>query len=654
MQVSNAGLSFKVLLIIVSVSLIGALTSSALVLTLQRQQLIDNSLSATTRLSDGIQASLEYAMFLNDREMANQIIQRIVQKQGIERIRILDAGGAVTVSSLPGEIGKHFDYSNPACQFCHAGHTRPSNQTTIHAVPDQSEVLLNVNLIYNKPQCYQCHVPQEKILGILVVELPLADLSNQLTAAFWRISIAAFVTLGLMAGLMILALRKLIIQPVRDLDKGIAEIRAGNLDYALPAPNHDELGNLAESFDAMRQQLKSSHTEMKRREREATMLHRLMLNISASLELEHVLDAIARGAREMLDADIGVLALNDENPRQMTVKACLGCRTNILDGLAIPSVESSSDPFSAKPIYIECWSLDLPIPRVAELITHEGIVSSLAAPMWSNGRRYGYVGVMTRQRRHFTRDETELFMRLTQQVVVAIENAELYQRVRPLAILEERDRLAREMHDNLAQMLGYMNIKTAITDDQLAKNQIAPARSSLLELKQIVKEAYTDVREVIFNLRSTTSGFGLVHTLGEYLTEYRAHYGIDAQLVVEPGCHADFPPEIQVQVNRIIQEALTNVRKHSGANQTRVRFEQMDRQVRISIEDNGKGFDPAHLNQENHQHVGLQIMRERAESVGGELMIDSRDGSGTRVMLLVPIYPVVEAPHEDTAYLASR
>lgn len=510
-----------------------------------------------------------------------------------------------------------------------------------------------LNLIYNQPQCYSCHSAQQHILGLLVVELPLVDLSAQLTAALWRISLTALLTLGLMTGLLLLAMRKLIIQPVHDLAQSIAEIRAGNLDYELPAANHDELGKLTESFDAMRQQLKATHAQMHQREQEATMLHQLMLNISASLELEHVLEAIAQGARDIMGADIGLVALNADSSPHISVRAFVGARTHLLSGLVIPDGESKLAPFSDQALCVEEWSRAIVLPHITELLTDEGIVSSLTAPMWSNGRRYGYVGVLTRQPRRFTRNEIDLFARLTQQVVVTIENAELYRRVRPLAILEERDRLAREMHDNLAQMLGYMNIKTTLTDEQLSNQQVALAQASLRELKQIVKEAYTDVREVIFNLRSTVSGCGLVQTLSEHLTEYRAHYGIDAQLVVEPGCHADFSPEVQVQVNRIIQEALTNVRKHSSANQTRVRLEQQNRHVRISIEDNGKGFDPTQLHHNNHHHVGLQIMRERAESIGGELRVDSRDGSGTRVILLVPIYPVVEASHEDTAYLVS-
>jgi nitrate/nitrite-specific signal transduction histidine kinase len=649
-RVSDIGLNQKIWVIIVGVSLIGVLASSFLVLTLQRQQLAESALTATTRLSSAVQSSLEQAMVLNDRHMVSQIIQTMVRADSVEHIRILDARGVVYISSNPSEVGARFDYADPTCQFCHVDQSRPSNHSTILTTRDNHRAVLNVNLIYNQPQCASCHNSTDKILGIQVMEMPLVDLDNQLMAGLGRIIVAAIVTFGLMVALMTLAMRRFIIHPVRELSRGTQEIRAGNLDYVLRATNHDELGKLAESFDAMRTELKSSHAEMQRREREATMLYRLMLNISASLETQPVLDAIAEGAREIMDAAIGVVALMDEPPNQVTIKACAGARTNLLNGLVTP-FDAPGSAERARPILIKEWSAQVPIPRNAELFARAGIVSALAAPMWLNGRLYGYVGIFTRQRRDFTREEIELFMRLALQVVIAIENAELYRRVRPLAILEERDRLAREMHDNLAQMLGYMNIKTAITDDLLATHQITTARASLRELKQIVKEAYTDVREAIFNLRASPLDLGLARALEEYLAEYRVHYGIDAHLHIEAECLARFPAEIEVQVNRIIQEALTNVRKHSGANQVRVRFERVDHQVRVSVEDNGNGFDLTHLAQNGRGHFGLQIMRERAQSVGGELEIDSRPGAGTRVMLQLAQFPILEDPHENSTYL---
>jgi two-component system nitrate/nitrite sensor histidine kinase NarX len=194
------------------------------------------------------------------------------------------------------------------------------------------------------------------------------------------------------------------------------------------------------------------------------------------------------------------------------------------------------------------------------------------------------------------------------------------------------------MHDNLAQTLGYLNLKVSIAEERLSSGQIAQAQASLLKLKQIAREAYTDARETIFSLRTTASSeLGLLPTLREYLAEYRAYYGVDVRLVVDDESLPEFPADVGIQIACIIQEALTNVRKHARASKAWVRFEQEGDRVRISVEDDGQGFDPAQVAGKGRQYFGLQIMRERAESVGGELELDARPGQGMRVVMRLPL-----------------
>jgi two-component system nitrate/nitrite sensor histidine kinase NarX len=197
--------------------------------------------------------------------------------------------------------------------------------------------------------------------------------------------------------------------------------------------------------------------------------------------------------------------------------------------------------------------------------------------------------------------------------------------------------LARELHDHLAQALGYLNLKASITDNLLCGGQIDQAQASLLELKEVTQVIYTDVREAIFNLRTAISPeIGFLPTLQDYLAEYREHYGVNAHLIIGIEESADFSPEVANQLLRIIQEALANVRKHSNANQVWVHCRQDGDQVCISVEDDGDGFDPAQVEDEGGQSFGLQIMRERAESIGGNLAFDSRPNGGTRVIVRAP------------------
>ena len=375
-------------------------------------------------------------------------------------------------------------------------------------------------------------------------------------------------------------------------------------------------------------------------EQEASTIYQLGMQVSASLALREVLNAVAEAARKLLDVDFGLVGLLDDERQEVVLKAAAGIRAEVFVGIRIPVAgpDSGSSFMSGQPVMAEIYDPEQPIIFDEELIKSENIISFLAVPLERGGKILGLIEVMTRQRRRFLPRDGQLLMRLAHHVVVAIENAQLYRQLRLLVIFEERDRIAGEMHDHLSQTLGYMNIKSSLIDDLLVDGQLDQARESLLELKQAAKTAYTDVREAIFNLRtSVLPEVGLLGTLRDYLAEYRMHYGLVANLIIEDEAQVEFSPEASAQLLRIIQEALVNVRKHAGANKVRITFQSCGDQVWINIEDNGRGFVPDQIPGTDQQHFGLQIMRERAESMGGSLELLSHPGLGTRVIVRVPI-----------------
>ncbi len=205
-----------------------------------------------------------------------------------------------------------------------------------------------------------------------------------------------------------------------------------------------------------------------------------------------------------------------------------------------------------------------------------------------------------------------------------------------LTVLEERDRLAREMHDNLSQALGVLKMRLALTSQLLADGQTAQVHAGLHEMKEIASEAYTDAREAIFNLRAPISaGPDFLSSLKRYLSRYQASYHVDTQLIGADGITAQLSVQTATQVIRIIQEALTNIRKHAATDRACVRIASEHKGLCIRIEDSGCGFDPAQPWPEGG--YGLRVMQERAESVGGRLKIDTAPGRGTRIVLWIPL-----------------
>jgi signal transduction histidine kinase len=382
-------------------------------------------------------------------------------------------------------------------------------------------------------------------------------------------------------------------------------------------------------------------TETTRKAREALTLYRVSAEVSASLDLDQVLQAVATGARDALAGDVCVVCLFDAAHQEIVVRAIAGGSYDNWLGMKTP-VEGIHLHKLTKPLSQTDHSPNLNT-HLVEFLKAEKLNSWVVAPLLRGELFLGIVVVLVRGYRVFIDEEMRLLASLAQQVACAIENARLYQKVHHMAVLEERDRLAREMHDELAQTLGYLNLQASITSDLVSSGESVQAQACLLEMKQITRQIYTDTREAIFHLRnSVSSGADLLPMLKEYLAEYSAHYGLDARLAAADGLQINFPTDIALQLSRIIQEGLTNIRKHAQAKHAWVSFEREQAFIRIVIEDDGRGFDHATMEVEGAEHYGLQIMRERAESVGVTVELDSGIGSGTRVIIRVPAHVCLE------------
>ena len=215
--------------------------------------------------------------------------------------------------------------------------------------------------------------------------------------------------------------------------------------------------------------------------------------------------------------------------------------------------------------------------------------------------------------------------------------AQILEQQRALSMLQERDQLARELHDGLGQVLGYTGLRMEATRKLIADGKLATVDDQLLQLENIVADAHADVREYILNLRAApTDQRPFFSTLQHYLDGVLKNYGIRVDLSLGSGVEEGiFAPEAQVQLFRIIQEAFSNARKHAQVNCMYLSFEMEDGLVCIRIQDNGKGFDQTQASGEGH--FGLRIMRERAEQLGGTLMVQSMPGQGTCLNVKVPL-----------------
>ena len=234
----------------------------------------------------------------------------------------------------------------------------------------------------------------------------------------------------------------------------------------------------------------------------------------------------------------------------------------------------------------------------------------------------------------FSESDQQLIEMLGAHAAIAMENANLYERSRELSVVEERNRLARDLHDSVAQTLFSIDL-TAEAAATLVEQNPAEAKDRIQELQRLGRDATSTLRTLIFELRpAEVAGSGLAETLERYVAGLRRVYPVKIDVRTEG--EGRIKPSVERQLFGIAQEALNNALKHSGASEIDVRLAVADQGATLSISDNGSGFDPRvryDALSARSKRLGLTSMQERADSLGGHLRIDSKPGAGTTVTL---------------------
>ncbi len=358
-----------------------------------------------------------------------------------------------------------------------------------------------------------------------------------------------------------------------------------------------------------------------------------VLAIAAELSVDSILKKIVDAARELVRARYAALGVPDGEgsfaqfiTSGMTHKQweAIGVlpRTHGLLGAMLESPEPfRTDDVKQDPRF-QGWP-----PR------HPSMTSFLGVPILSRGTIIGAF-YLTDKRPRFTDADQELIETLATHAAIAIENARLFERSRELSIVEERNRLARELHDAVTQTLFSVAL-TAEAAATLVDADPEAARRQIQAVQELARDAMQEMRSLIFELRPGDLGTdGLVPTLRKHVDVLRRVYGTDVELEVDGERRLD--AALEKEVFRVAQEALSNALKHSGAGRVRVQVQMPDGRIVLTVSDDGAGFDPETAPVRSRR-LGLVSMRERAEALGGSLSVESRPGAGTRVRLEVPL-----------------
>jgi signal transduction histidine kinase len=263
---------------------------------------------------------------------------------------------------------------------------------------------------------------------------------------------------------------------------------------------------------------------------------------------------------------------------------------------------------------------------------NESPPSWIAIPLKLYDRFIGMIILSHKDSEYYTARHEQLVMVVANQAAVTIENARLYQQARNLAVLQERQRLARELHDSVSQALYGIVLGTRTARTLMDKNP-EKAAEPLDYVLSLSDAALTEMRALIFELRpESLENEGLLPALERQAQVLRARFKIEVETIWDEEPPLSLP--LKEALYRVTQEATNNTAKHAGAKHVKIQLFQSDHQVILEIRDDGQGFD---IKDTFPGHLGLRSMRERIDQVGGSFKIESHPGEGTCIKAVVPI-----------------
>jgi two-component system nitrate/nitrite sensor histidine kinase NarX len=517
----------------------------------------------------------------------------------------------------------------------HGFETNPVPITNIETQQDVKTYRYMIPL-QTSTACLQCHAFQGyqvgDIRGGLSVSVPMADAEQTLAANRNALIGGALVLVASVMIILYTLIARVVVKPIHQLGAVAVAVGQGNYDIECALRTGDELETLGNSLNAMVDGLKRSHDELRsqveQRNCELATLANIALTISQTAALKDVLRGALDETLAAMNLDDGAIRLGDDDGQLcelVTTNGVVPELANAWNDADLRAVDQA--------IFVSDTQAD---PRALSRVVHAHDYRAWArVPLKSKNHILGSLYLLARPPHLFTAQDAALVRCIGNQIGVAVENARNAARVEQMAIVEERNRLAREMHDSIAQALGYLNLKTELLEGTLARSEIAAAREEIADVRRVVRDACYDVRESINGLRLRSGdSAGLIPLTATYLHEFGQRSALLTEFFAT-NSEVRLPPLLETEVFRIIQEALTNIRKHAQASRVRVAIQTAEDRTRIEIEDDGRGFNPHGI--DDAQHFGLRIMRERAERIGGAFQIDSERGRGTRILIQVPM-----------------
>ncbi|MCB1978665.1 MAG: type IV pili methyl-accepting chemotaxis transducer N-terminal domain-containing protein [Burkholderiaceae bacterium] len=443
-----------------------------------------------------------------------------------------------------------------------------------------------------------------------------------------------------------------VINPVARLQEALLQIRQGALGTRLPVDTDDEFGQLNEGFNRMAQALQASHEDLALKVREKTAsiedknqrlsaLYEVSAMAAQAPNLQALTQGFVRQVRRAAHADAAVVRWSDEGNEHYVILAADGLPQATIDQeqcLRASNCFCGQTPSRPDARVIPISSAT---PMVLPHCHEAGYQTLVVLPVMVHQRVLAELNLFFRSSLELSADMRELLEAMVRHLASSMEGLRAAALEREGAVAEERGMLARELHDSIAQSLAFLKIQTQLLRDAVKKGNDAARDRSMAELDAGVRECYADVRELLVHFRTRASEEDIEEALRTTLSKFGHQTGIATHLAME-GHGLPLDADVQIQVLHMVQEALSNVRKHARATRVELRVRRHPA-WRFEVQDDGIGFDAGRTLSADSLHVGLRILHERAEGIGAQVHVRSAPGLGTTVCIELP-HPASAAP----------
>ena len=444
----------------------------------------------------------------------------------------------------------------------------------------------------------------------------------------------------------------LVLGPVMQLKRAIEKIQGGDFDARVDHVGSDEFATLATGFNDMAAHLQSMYRHLEARVAEKTAeledkrerlasLYEITALVARATTLDELAQGFARSIRRIAHADGVALRWSDQGNQRYLMLAAEGLPTEMVEAehcIHKGDCDCGAGPGAGPGLRV------IPIHALGDargrLCAQAGFGSLVNIPVRLHDRVMGEVDLFFHARTEPSAGERSLYEALASHLAGAMENLRLNALEMEAAVAQERHLLARELHDSIAQSLAFLRIQVQLMRDALARGEHRAMAQVLEEIDAGVRENYGDVRELLMHFRTRTNTEDIETALTTTLHKFELQSGLQGQLQMQ-GHGLPLAPDLQIQVLHIVQEALSNIRKHARASRVWLDVQQQP-EWRFEVRDDGLGFDSEAGVDDSH--IGLRIMRERAERIGARVEVYSTPGAGTSVVLTLPAQPPAQAP----------